>query len=334
MALELEKSGEIFYRRVAQKAGTPQIQDLFEELADAEVQHFAAFQKLSRTVWDQPLMLPDEWVQYLAYLQATIQSVFFQGEDKALALAEQVSDEKEALRMAMGFEKETLLFFHDLRDMVSEADKAVLSRIVSEEKSHIRRLAEMLQSLEPAAAMDWNSPLGVLRRAMQIEREGYRFYADAAGRAVSDRGKEVFRGLAGDEVRHLHLLLVEYEALDSGRGWIDPTAALDQHVEFDPANPDLPGEEYPGPMPIFTPARVPSLDNDLAALEFAMETEQMSYDLYKRSAEVQENPAAKETYEILAAEENGHYLLLQSSFDYLTDNQTWWDTEELPFFEG
>ena len=341
MALELEKSGEVFYRAVAKKVKSAQIQALFEDLADQEVQHYAAFQKLSKTVWDKPLMLPDEWNQYLMYLQATIQSAFFEGEDKALALAEQVTDEKEALRMAMGFEKETLLFFYDLRDMVSEGDRTILMRIVNEEKSHLRRLADMLQSLETTEAMDWNSPLGVLRRAMQIERNGYRFYIDVAERAVSERGKEVFRGLAADETNHLHLLLVEYEALESGKGWLDPDEALEQELDFDPANPDLPGEEYPEPTPIFAPARVPrlgrgvpSLDNDLAALEFAMETEQMSYDLYKTSAEEQPDQAAKEVYEMLAREENRHYVLLQNSRDYLLNNQTWWDTEELPFFEG
>lgn len=182
--------------------------------------------------------------------------------------------------------------------------------------------------------MDWNSPLGILRRAMQIEREGYRFYTDAAGRAVGERGQEMFRGLAADEARHLHLLLVEYQALASGQGWVDPTRALEQEMDFDPANPVLPGEEYPEPMPIFTPARVPSLDNDLAALEFGLETEQMSYDLYHSSAQEQTDPAAREAYEILAREENKHYQLLQSSHDYLMNNQTWWDSEELPFFEG
>ena len=334
MALELEKSGESFYRAVAIKAKISKVQALFEELADAELQHYAAFQKLSETVWDEPLMLPDEWGQYLAYLQATIQSVFFQGEDKALALAEQVDDEKEALRMAMGFEKETLLFFHDLRDMVSDGDKAILLRIVNEEKSHLRRLADELHVLEAESEMNWNSPLGVLRRGMQIERNGYRFYIDAAQRAVADSGKRVFRGLANDEEKHLHLLLVEYGSLESGQGWIDPTQALDTALDFDPANPDLPGADYPGPLPIFSPARVPSLDNDLAALEFALETELMSYNLYKDSAEEQDDAAARGAYEILAEEENKHYELLQSSRDYLEDNATWWDAGEMPMFEG
>jgi rubrerythrin len=182
--------------------------------------------------------------------------------------------------------------------------------------------------------MDWNSPLGILRRAMQIERDGYKFYNEAAERAIGERGRNMFRGLAADEEKHLRLLLVEYEALESGQGWIDPTQALDQDLDLDPASPDLPGEEYPEPSPIFAAAREPSLEGDIAALKFGMETEQLSYDLYKKSAEEQTDPAARQAYELLAKEENRHYEILQSSRDYLVDNQTWWDSEELPFFEG
>ncbi len=147
MALEIEKSGEAFYRAVATKAQSPQVQALFEELADMEVDHFETFKQLSKTQWSG-LELPEEqWDQYLTYLQATVQSAFFEGQDKALALADQVNDEKQALRMAMGFEKETLLFFHDLRDMVTEGNKEVVKQIIDEEKSHLRLLADMLQSV-------------------------------------------------------------------------------------------------------------------------------------------------------------------------------------------
>ena len=182
--------------------------------------------------------------------------------------------------------------------------------------------------------MDWNSPLGILRRAMQIERDGYKFYREAAERAVGERGKSVFLGLADDEETHLRLLLIEYQAVESGQGWIDPTQALKMDLDLDPANPDLPGEEYPEPSPIFTPAREQSLEGDVAALEFAMETEQLSYALYKGAAAEQTDPAAKQAYELLAKEENHHYEVLQNSRDYLVDNQTWWDSEELPFFTG
>jgi rubrerythrin len=182
--------------------------------------------------------------------------------------------------------------------------------------------------------MDWNSPLGVLRRGMQLERDGYKFYQEAAERASGKRGKNMFLGLAADEEKHLRLLMVEYQALESGQGWIDPTLALEQELDLDPANPDLPGEDYPEPSPIFSPARAPSLEGDIAALDFGMETEKLSYDLYAQAAQEATAAAAKEAYEILAQEENRHYEILQNSRNYLTDNKTWWDDEELPFFTG
>jgi rubrerythrin len=147
MAMELEKSGEIFYGAVAQKAMSPEVRALFVELAEQEKYHYAAFKKMSGTVWDQPSAASEEWDQYLMYLQATIKSAFFEGSDKALTLAEQVTDEKEALQMALDFEKETMLFFHDLRDKVADADQPVVAGIIEEERSHVQRLGLMLQGV-------------------------------------------------------------------------------------------------------------------------------------------------------------------------------------------
>jgi rubrerythrin len=144
LAMQLEQSGEAFYRAVARKAESSEIRTLFEYLADEEVKHYRVFSKLGQTLQDNPLMTDEEWDQYVQYLSATVQSAFFEGPDKALAAAEEVTDEKDAVRMAMGFEKETLLFFYDLRDTVPAADRTFIDEVVAQEKTHIRRLAEML----------------------------------------------------------------------------------------------------------------------------------------------------------------------------------------------
>lgn len=144
LAKQLEQNGETFYRAVAKKAKSPETRSLFEDLADQEVKHYQVFSALAQTVGENPLMTDEEWGQYVEYLNATVQSAFFEGTAKALAAAEEVTDEKEAIRMAMGFEKETLLFFYDLRDRVPAADRTFIDKVVAEEKSHIRRLAEML----------------------------------------------------------------------------------------------------------------------------------------------------------------------------------------------
>ena len=37
-----------------------------------------------------------------------------------------------------------MLFFYDLREMVGEADKEAVSRVIGEERKHVRRLAALL----------------------------------------------------------------------------------------------------------------------------------------------------------------------------------------------
>lgn len=144
MAMGIETNGEAFYRAVARKARSSQARALFEDLAEQETKHYQAFSQMSKAIRDKPLMSQEEWEQYQGYLQATVQSALFEGPDKALAAAEEVQDEQEAVRMAMGFEKETMLFFYNLHDIVSDADQKVIDRIIAEEKTHLQRLAGML----------------------------------------------------------------------------------------------------------------------------------------------------------------------------------------------
>jgi rubrerythrin len=144
MAMGIEQSGEAFYRAVAGKALSAEMRALFTDLAEQEVKHYQVFAKFAQSVRNQPLMLAEEWDEYQGYLEATVQSALFEGPDKALTAAEGVKDEREAVGMAMGFEKETMLFFHDLRDMVPERDHELIERIIAEERRHLRRLAGML----------------------------------------------------------------------------------------------------------------------------------------------------------------------------------------------
>ena len=182
--------------------------------------------------------------------------------------------------------------------------------------------------------MDWNTPLGVLRRGMSLERDGYSFYTLVAERASDDRGKAMFLDLAAQEVDHLRLMLAEYRAIEEGRGWLPYEEAMKADFSLDPANPDLPGEEPPGTVPVFTLDRKAGLESDIAALEFGIETEKLSRDLYANAAKETDDHNAQEAYDFLAKQEEAHYRLLQNTRDYLTQNETWWDGEEYPFFIG
>ncbi len=146
MAMQIERNGEVFYNAVAAKPTDPSVKKLFQELAAQEQRHYEVFQNMAGTVGGAARSsAPDaERDEYEAYLQAALDNALFAGADKALALAEQAHDRQAALRVAIGFEKDTLLFFYDLRDMVGEAERKAVNGIIQEEKLHLRRLAKLL----------------------------------------------------------------------------------------------------------------------------------------------------------------------------------------------
>jgi rubrerythrin len=144
MALQIEKNGEVFYNAVAGKSDDSEIKTLFEDLAAQEEIHYRIFKKMLGGVGSAPALPAGEYDQYQAYMLAALDNALFAGEDKALALAEKATDRETALRAALGFEKDTMLFFYDLREMVGETDKASVSRVIGEERKHVRRLAALL----------------------------------------------------------------------------------------------------------------------------------------------------------------------------------------------
>lgn len=144
MAMEIEKNGEVFYNAAAAKSDDAEITALFEDLAAQEQIHLKVFKKMLGGVGAAPELPTQEYDQYQAYMQAALDNALFSGEDKALALAKTATNRETTLRAAIGFEKDTLLFFYDLREMVSEGDKGAISRIIGEERQHVRRLASLL----------------------------------------------------------------------------------------------------------------------------------------------------------------------------------------------
>jgi rubrerythrin len=143
IAARLEESGEVFYAAAAERATSSDVRALFEELAIQEQYHRRAFEQMGRDVVELALT-PDQWDQFQAYTGALLQQRFFSSPENALSLAVEAQDEEGALQAALGFEKETLLFFHELHDVVRGPGQQAVDRIIQEEKRHIQRLSSMI----------------------------------------------------------------------------------------------------------------------------------------------------------------------------------------------
>jgi rubrerythrin len=145
MALQIEENGEAFYKAAADSTDDAEVAGLFQELAARERRHYEIFEDMAKTVGPPPEPAGEAVGDYASFLRAALDNAVFEGPDKALRIAEEARDRDAALRAAMGFEKDTMLFYYDLREMVDETDRATITDIINEEKQHLRRLAKMAQ---------------------------------------------------------------------------------------------------------------------------------------------------------------------------------------------
>jgi rubrerythrin len=138
MAIRTETLGYQFYTSMAEKFRKDDgLARLFATLASKERVHEKTFTGLKATVARQGAE-PVEWEEVSNYMRAFVESEFFLGRGKALPSMDHVKTVKDAVMFAIGFEKETLLYFYELRNVVKE--KEIVDEVINEEKSHIRWL--------------------------------------------------------------------------------------------------------------------------------------------------------------------------------------------------
>jgi rubrerythrin len=139
MAIQTEKLGFQFYTGMAEKFKSDQgLARLFTTLANKEQEHEKIFIAIQDHI-DEEGPEPLQWEEVSNYMRAFVESEFFLGKEKALPSMDRIRTVYDAVKFALGFEKETLLYFLELRSIVKE--KNIIDAVIAEEKSHIRWLA-------------------------------------------------------------------------------------------------------------------------------------------------------------------------------------------------
>ncbi len=150
MAIQTEKLGYQFYSGMADKfkkdAG---LVKLLTTLASKERVHERTFANLKETV-DKNGTEPVEWEEVSNYMRAFVESEFFLGAGKSLPTMDHIRTVPDVIKFALGFEKETLLYFMELRSIVRE--KAVMDAVIEEEKDHIVWLDKFRKDIERAGS--------------------------------------------------------------------------------------------------------------------------------------------------------------------------------------
>jgi len=153
MALEIERLGAAFYEEALQHVESGPVRELFALLREEESIHEAQFAAVIRSIREGPAGPPldPEWTEYI---RALAECRVFPDRAAVSAAVEGVSSEAGALRLALQFEREAVLFFHEMKNAVSAEALPVLDVLIEQERGHVHRLVEMFRErvLEP---MSW-----------------------------------------------------------------------------------------------------------------------------------------------------------------------------------
>jgi rubrerythrin len=138
IAEQIERNGAKFYRAAAQKF--PAGRELFTKLAEMEDVHLKVFSEMHKTISEREKELtasdPDGEALQLAGIFAN-NKVFDTAKDPLEAL-KSCKDVNDVFQFAIGREKDSVVFYTGLKDMVSKSfGKDKLDLIIKEEMSHI-----------------------------------------------------------------------------------------------------------------------------------------------------------------------------------------------------
>ena len=142
IAMGIERNGMAFYQALADKTGKRDVKDIYTYLAGEEKKHLDTFQGMSDSLGQ--VKLPETYTEeYMLYLKSLVDSTVFSNVTEAQQKAGKMSNEIEALDTGIQAEKDSILFYTELQNLVRERDRKVVINIVDEEKKHLRQLSEL-----------------------------------------------------------------------------------------------------------------------------------------------------------------------------------------------
>ena len=151
VAIMIEENGEKFYNHLQSAFRDENVRQVCERLATEEHKHKLLFEKLiTEVVNKRPavLNLKDFNDEDLKYLKALADSNVFADSFDIRKIAGKIGTAKEAINLALNFEKDSIFFFVQMKSLTSpESGKDDIDRLIEQEQTHVKILTLLLGKL-------------------------------------------------------------------------------------------------------------------------------------------------------------------------------------------
>jgi rubrerythrin len=175
---------------------------------------------------------------------------------------------------------------------------------------------------EKERAVNWKNREESLKKAIEMEEEGKKFYLQVAEKAKSLLAGRIFEELAKEEDLHIKKIKEVFNKLKEKK-------PLEKRITSvgDPEKMEKVFKES------LTEKAAASTD-DLEALNFALEREDKSVRYYETLSQQTDDSLERRFYLTLSYEERGHYLRILDAIEYLTDPIGWFRIKEKSGLNG
>ena len=146
MAVQIERNGKTFYETLASQTEYQRVDDIFSFLAREETFHLDAFLKLLKAIEKYE---PNEAYteDYFSYMQSLARTHIFTQKDKGAEYANNVKSVDEALDLGIKFEKDSIVFFDEMKKIIPKDDHEIIDVIIAQEQDHLKKLTAIKENL-------------------------------------------------------------------------------------------------------------------------------------------------------------------------------------------
>jgi rubrerythrin len=151
MAIQIEMNGAAFYRKAAGLQSDPENRTLLESLASMEDKHQEIFENMRKELpgKDKGGKVFDPYGELSQYLSAMADTHGGEGSPSAADALTGSETLEDIVTIALGLEKESILFYLGMKDMVPpKYGQDKIEDIIKEERKHVVQLTGILNKMK------------------------------------------------------------------------------------------------------------------------------------------------------------------------------------------
>jgi rubrerythrin len=146
LGIQIEKNGRDFSKSLVGLDVKENIKNIFRNLAAAEEDHIKAF----RDIFNASCSYAPEGAypeEYFSYMNSLASEYVFTKSGEGEKAASRVESCAQGLDMGISFEKDSILFYQEMKKFVAPEERGKIDRLIDAEKEHMNTLVQMKEAM-------------------------------------------------------------------------------------------------------------------------------------------------------------------------------------------